>query len=103
MSDLHWQQEMQFARAEAVAERRAARDALRSILAELQDPDEYARYMPGHLVTALLTAWKQGGQCYVVAEPEARVLRPSGLVGSNGRGLTAYGCQVLSALRRQDA
>ena len=91
------------ARAEAVADRRAARDAQRAIMAELQDPNEYARYMPSNLVTALLTAWKQGGQCYVVAEPEARVLRPSGLVGYNGRGLTAYGCQVLSALRRQDA
>lgn len=81
----------------------ARKDAMKAIARDIPDPDDYARYLPLPIVTALLSAWNYQSYGWAVSREIAPYLRPLGLVAYNGCGLTAFGYSVLLALRRQDA
>lgn len=81
---------------------RAERDALRDYLADLPDPEQYARYLPEAFVIALRGAFlSRGSMC--VPESVARFLRPHGLVEYGGCCLTNFGNAVRKALPEEDA
>jgi len=99
-------------RAATFATNRAQRDYYRSLIAELPDPEEYARYVPEAICAALLRAFKHQSYGYLIAEEDAHLLpelRKRGLAGfpqphvaRSGRGVTAFGWKVREALLREE-
>lgn len=91
----------------AMREEQARRDAHRHIIADLPDPAMFARYLSLHLSEALLGAVNNGHYGWIVAEIHAAELRSLGLVGfgrgQEGRGVTAFGWAVRTALKAEDA
>jgi len=78
---------------------RAEHHALRRYLADLPDPEHYARILPLNVVEALMRVSRnRGWQAY--NEDDAVLLRPWGLCecGRNKRGMSVFGMHVIRAL-----
>lgn len=91
----------------AITIRAARADAARLMRSQPADPAVEARYLPLHLVEALVGAWKHQTYGWMVAEQHAPELRSMGMVGfgrgREGQGVTAFGWAVRTALMAEDA
>jgi len=76
------------------SQRRAHHDYLRSLLAELPDPEKLIWHLPDAVVAALLGAWRSDNACRRVCESACFSW---GLCDRDGF-LTAYGMKVRHAL-----
>lgn len=83
----------------------AQRAYLRSLIADLPDPVQYARYLPSYAAAALMTARydKQAPGWYVLPDP-AKILRPMGLCeagkGHSGYYLGSFGLKVFREIQK---
>ena len=75
---------------------------LRSLIAELPDPQRFAESLPAELAAALALAWRasdpQNCGCWRVADEYARPLQAVGVVASGGPWLSNFGNSVRKAV-----
>lgn len=77
---------------------RARRDAMLAMLADLPEPEEYARYLPDRAVCALLGATRTADGWRIQDRSAARLCRNNGLVDMRDLHLTAFGIAVRRVL-----